>query len=111
MCKEDLRLARKSYSRSLRVTTSTTSTQVLPYSPDRIAVTFSAHTAGRIYITNRRDSSPEEGLFVPANTQSVTFTYLSHPDFVRGPVFAQCPDGAIGFGIVESFLSESEYLT
>lgn len=109
MCKEDFRLASKTKSVSRRVTFGVTSEEIAPYSPDRVAITISSHGTGRIWVSNRRSGENEHGLQIRPAGDAITFSWLDHPDWVRGPLFAVCPDGSIGTGIVETFLETKEY--
>lgn len=108
MCREDIRIMRRSHSTCRTKSVTTTSTQLVGYSTDRISLIISAPSAGTLWITTDTEAVVGAGFPLVAGDPPFRLNLLYDGESVTKTWLAIMSAGTISIGVIESFWKDDE---
>lgn len=100
---------RKRLARSRRVVVQVTGVEIAEYSPYRVCIIISSHSAGgsRIVVNNSlQNAGAEFGITLYPAGPPLILRIEDFGSLVLGPIFANSPEGVAGIAITEVFLND-----
>lgn len=106
MCMEDVRIGRKTLSRSATVPVGTGVGVLVPANKDRYTLIISAPETNPLWLTWEPAAAAGTGIRIAAGSPPVMLSIQEHGALVRGPIYASIPLGAETITFAESILEQ-----